>query len=144
MKRREDIGGFIMKKAIGVVTIMLFLVVEFNSCAVNLANSLGGIKKVDGTAGMILGLFMLVGGIISLCSKVYRGRIIAAIIFYCAAGVIGYYNINSYHEIKIWMLFNAGFAVMLLINLIVKWNKYIFADYSMGLPDNTKKYNKLE
>lgn len=146
VNKKGDIGGFKMKKTIGIITIILFFVVEFDSCAVNLANSFGSIKKVDGTPGMILGLFMLAAGIISLCSKIYRGRIIASILFYCAAGVIGYCNINSYSEIKIWMLLNAGFAAMLLINLIVKWSKYTFPDYEIILADNInnhKSHNKI-
>lgn len=135
-----------MKKGIGILSIILFFIVEFDSCAVDLVNLFGCVKKVDGTAGMVLGLFMLAAGIISLCSKVYKLRVIAAISFYFMAVIIGYYNIDSYNEIKVWMFINLIFAVMLLVNLTVKWDKCKFMDYTVYLSSNISlsKDKKLE
>lgn len=135
-----------MKKGIGILSIILFFIVEFDSCAVDLVNLFGCVKKVDGTAGMVLGLFMLAAGIISLCSKVYKLRVIAAISFYFMAVIIGYYNIDSYNEIKVWMFINLIFAVMLLVNLTVKWDKCKFVDYTVYLSSNISlsKDEKLE
>ena len=135
-----------MKKGIGILSIILFFIVEFDSCAVDLVNLFGCVKKVDWTAGMVLGLFMLAAGIISLCSKVYKLRVIAAISFYFMAVIIGYYNIDSYNEIKVWMFINLIFAVMLLVNLTVKWDKCKFMDYTVYLSSNISlsKDKKLE
>lgn len=137
-------GGRIMKKMIGILSIILFLIDEFDSCAVELGNALGGVRKVDGTAGMVLGLFMLVAGILSLCSKKYRGRIIASIIFYCAAAFIGYCNIGSFNEIRTWIIVNIAFAILLLINLIVKWKKYVFTEEELELIREVKIKHKDE
>lgn len=133
-----------MKKLIGILSIILFIIDEFDSCAVDLGNVLGGVKKVDGTAGMVLGLFMLVAGIISLCSKKYRGRIIAAIIFYCASAFIGYCNIDSFSEIRVWITVNILFAALLLINLIAKWKKYVFTEEELELINEVKYKHKYE
>ena len=45
-----------MKKAIGIISIVLFFVVGFQSCAAGLGNALSNNGEVSGSAGIILGI----------------------------------------------------------------------------------------
>lgn len=133
-----------MNKVIGVLSILLFIVDEFDSCAVELGNILGGGNKFSGTAGMVLGLFMLVAGIVSLCSKKYRGRRIVSIILYSVAAFIGQCNIESYSQVKIWVIVNIAFASIILMNLLIEWNQYVFTEEELKLINEIKNKNKVD
>lgn len=133
-----------MNKVIGVLSILLFIVDEFDSCAVELGNILGGGNKFSGTAGMVLGLFMLVAGIVSLCSKKYRGRRIVSIILYSVAAFIGHCNIESYSQVKIWVIVNIAFASIILMNLLIEWNQYVFTEEELKLINEIKNKNKVD
>ena len=54
-----------MKKVIGIISIVLFFIVGFQSCAAGLGNAIQNNNEASGSAGIILAFFMLIAGIIS-------------------------------------------------------------------------------
>ena len=50
----------------GILCIVLFVVVMFQSCAVGFMNTVEGSEEFSGTAGMIVAFMMLSGGIVSV------------------------------------------------------------------------------
>lgn len=113
-------GLVYMKKAIGIISIVLFFVVGFQSCAAGLGNALSNNGEVSGSAGIILGISMLIAGIITLVSKESKGLTITAIVFYILGGILGFANAGTFSDLKIWAAMDLIFAACLAIQMVKK------------------------
>lgn len=107
-----------MKKVIGIISIVLFFVVGFQSCAAGLGNAIANNGESSGSAGIFLGLCLLIGGIILLCSKNHKGMVITTIVFYGIGALIGAANVGSYKDLAIWAGLSVLFDVLLIIHLV--------------------------
>jgi len=107
-----------MKKVIGVISIVLFLLVVLQSCAAGIGNTLTGNDEISGTAGLMLAIFMLIAGIISIMSRENKGMTITSAVFYVVGGLIGITNAGSYKDLNIWGGLNLLFAALLIFHLI--------------------------
>ncbi len=107
-----------MKKVIGVISIVLFLIVSLQSCVAGLGNALSNNGEVSGSAGILLSFFMLIAGILILISKTSKGITITSIVFYVLGGIVGLSNVGSYSDLKIWSTLNLIFAALLIFHLI--------------------------
>lgn len=107
-----------MKKVIGIFSIVLFIIVEFQSCAAGLGNALSKSKEVSGSAGFILGLFMLIAGILVLVSKQSKGILITSIVLYLLGALVGFANAGTFKDLTIWSSLNLIFGVLLIIHLV--------------------------
>lgn len=107
-----------MKKVIGIFSIVLFFIVEFQSCAAGLGNAISNSSEASGSAGFILGVFMLVAGILSLVSKESKGILITAIILYILGALLGFANVGHFKDLAIWAGLNLIFGVLLIVHLI--------------------------
>lgn len=114
-----------MKKIIGIISIVLFLIVEFQSCAAGLANTIGGSKDSGGSAGLFVGFLMLIAGIITLASKQSKGMVITAIVFYALSGLIGLGNAAVYKDLAVWGGLDVIFAILLIVHL--RKNKELYS-----------------
>ncbi|MCD7806850.1 MAG: hypothetical protein LUH19_05845 [Lachnospiraceae bacterium] len=56
------------KLVIGIISIVLFVVVSFQSCAAGIGNTLIDNGEVSGASGMLLAFCMLIAGIVGVCS----------------------------------------------------------------------------
>lgn len=93
-----------MKKVLGIISIVLFFLIAFQSCAAGLGNAMEGSTEASGTTGFLLVLCWLIGGIIELPSKNSKGAVITGIVFYGLGGVLGIANVGSYKDLKIWAI----------------------------------------
>lgn len=116
-----------MKKVIGIISIILFVLVSFQSCAAGLGNALNNSKEVSGSAGIMLAICMLIAGIISLISKKSKGMTITAIVFYLIGGIIGLANVGSFKDLQIWSILNIVFAALFIFH-IIKYKSYYSKD----------------
>lgn len=107
-----------MKKVIGIISIVLFFIVEFQSCATGLANSLQNSKDAGGSAGLFVGILMLVAGILILASKRSKGIVITSIVFYVLSGLVGLGNSAVYKDLSIWGGLDVIFAILLIVHLV--------------------------
>lgn len=110
----------VWKLVSGILSMILFAVVTFQSCAVGVANSLSESEEVSGSAGILLAVLMLAGGIVSVATRkaVKNGGNIALIIFFGLAALIGFANYGSYSDLAIWSgwcLINAVLAVVAIV-----------------------------
>lgn len=107
-----------MKKIIGIVSIVLFVIVAFQSCAAGLVNGISSNHEVSGSAGLFLAFCMLIAGIISIISKYSKGMTITAIIFYAIAFIIGIANVGTvYKDLQVWSILNLIFAALLIFHI---------------------------
>lgn len=114
-----------MKKVIGILSIVLFAVISFQSCAAGLGNALQSNNEASGTAGFLLALAWLVAGIILLCSKKHKGMVITSIVFYALAGIIGIANVGSFKDLQIWSIVSFIFTGLLVFHLIKSKDTYV-------------------
>lgn len=102
----------------GILSIVLFIFVAFQSCAVGIYNSLSENAEVSGTAGIILSICMLTSGIVSICSrKGNQGGNIAMVILYGLAARVGFANAGSFADLNIWASWCAICAVIAIVGI---------------------------
>ena len=110
----------VWKLVSGILSIILFAVVMFQSCAAGVVNALEDNGGISGSVGVIVGILMLAGGIVSMATRksVKKGGNIALIILFGLATLIGFANYGSYSDLAIWSgwcLINAVLAVVAII-----------------------------
>lgn len=110
----------IWKLVSGILSIILFVFVSFQSCAAGLSNALEANGEASGTAGIMVAVFMLAGGIVSIATRKAKGKggNIALIILFGIAALVGFTNYGSYSDLAIWSgwcLINAVLAVIAMI-----------------------------
>lgn len=104
----------------GILSIILFFFVTFQSCAAGISNAMEANGEVSGTAGVMVAIFLLAGGIVSIATRKVTGKggNIALILIFGLAALIGFANYGSYSDLAIWSgwcLINAILAVVAII-----------------------------
>ncbi len=108
----------------GILSIVLFLLVSFQSCAAGLANTLSDNGEVGGSAGIILSILMLAGGIVSIATrKGNKGGNIALIVLFGLAALVGFTLAGSYADLYIWSAWCLICAAVAIFALIKTKNK---------------------
>ena len=59
----------VWKLVSGILSIILFAVVMFQSCAAGVVNALEDNGGISGSVGVIVGILMLAGGIVSILAR---------------------------------------------------------------------------
>lgn len=103
----------------GILSIVLFAIVAFQSCAAGVYNSISEKAEISGTAGIFVAFFMLASGIVSISTrKGGRGGNIAVFIMYGFAALIGFANAGSFADLNIWAGWCAICALIALFGII--------------------------
>lgn len=110
----------IWKLVSGILSMILFVLVSFQSCAAGVVNTLEDNGEVSGSAGLLVAIFMLAGGIVSVATRKSekKGGNIALIILFGLAALIGFTNYGNYSDLAIWSgwcLINAVLAFVTMI-----------------------------
>lgn len=110
----------VWKLVSGILSMILFVLVAFQSCAAGVSNALEANGEVSGSAGIIVAILMLAGGIVSVVTRKSekKGGNIALIILFGLAALIGFTNYGSYSDLAIWSgwcLINAILAIVAII-----------------------------
>lgn len=115
----------IWKLVSGILSMVLFVFVTLQSCAAGVANALEENDEVSGSAGLIVAVLMLVGGIVSVVTRKSTGKggNIALIVLFGLAALIGFTNYGSYSDLAIWSGWCLINAVLALVAMISKKNK---------------------
>lgn len=103
------------KLVIGIVSMVLFLLIAFQSCAAGIGNALADNGEVSGSAGFMLALCMLVAGIVGVAGRKSKGATITAGCFYAFGGLLGIANAGTFGDLKIWSILSFIFAVVFII-----------------------------
>ena len=87
----------------GILSIVLSVFVLFQSGIAGLGNAMAQNGEVSGSAGMIVAILLLVGGIVSIVvRKGGKGGSIALFILFGLGALMGFSNAGSYGDLKIW------------------------------------------
>ena len=103
------------KLIVGIISMVLFVIIAFQSCAAGIGNALEGNGEVSGSAGILLAFAMLIAGIVGVCTRNSKGGGIVAGIFYAIGGLIAIANVGSYTDLKIWAIISFIFAAIFLV-----------------------------
>lgn len=111
------------KMVSGIISIVLFALVSFQSCAAGISNTLEANEEASGTAGFIVALMLLAGGIVSIVTrKGSKGGNIALIVLFGLGALIGFTMAGSFADLNIWAAWCLINAVLAIVSL-VKGNK---------------------
>ncbi len=104
---------------IGIISIVLFVLIAFQSCAAGLGNALEDNGESSGSAGFFVALCMLVAGIVGICTRkgIAGGFVCAG--FYTVGGLLGITNYGSYSDLKLWSILCFVFAVIFVAGSIM-------------------------
>lgn len=98
----------------GILSMVLFLLVSFQSCAAGLGNAITNNGESSGSGGIILAILMLSGGIVSVATRksIGNGGNVALIVLFGLASLVGFATAGSYTDLNIW-------AFWCLVNVIL-------------------------
>ena len=104
----------------GIISIVLFAFVMFQSCAVGVSNSLQSNGESGGSAGLIVAIILLAGGIVSIATRNgSKGGNIALIILFALGSICGFTMAGSYADLNIW----AGWCLICVVLAVISLKK---------------------
>ena len=106
------------KMVIGIVSIVLFLIISLQSCAVGIGNTLTSSGEISGSFGLLVGLFMCIAGIVGISTRnsTKTSGSIAACVLYWIAAFLAYVGAGSYADLKIWGFISLAFGFVFLMS----------------------------
>lgn len=106
----------------GILSIVLCGIVLIQSCAAGLSNAIEENGEVSGSAGLIVAIGMLAGGIVSICTRKCKGKggSIALAIIFGIPFIIGICNFGSFSDLAIWSVWCLINAVLAIVTLFLK------------------------
>ena len=97
----------------GILSIVAFFMVAFQSCAAGIGNAMAENGEASGSAGIIVAIMILSGGIVSIATrKGGKGGNIALIVLFGIGALFGYVLAGSFSDLNIW-------ATWCLINVVL-------------------------
>lgn len=106
----------VWKLVSGILSIVLSGFVVFQSGAAGMVNAIEGNGQVSGTAGILVAVMLLTGGIVSIVSrKGGKGGNIAVVILYGLGALLGFTMAGNYSDLRIW----AGWCLVCALLAVV-------------------------
>ena len=87
---------------LGIITIVLFMVIAFQSCAAGLVNSVNQSSDSGGMAGLFVAFLSLIAGIVAIAARSSAGGAFTAAGFYIVSALVGLSNSAVYKDLSIW------------------------------------------
>ena len=106
------------KLVIGIISIVLFVIMMFQSCAAGMLDAMSDDGSVSGAAGVLTSFAMLVAGIVGIATRDSKGGGITAAVFYLLGGLIGVANAGRFGDLKIWGGLAIIFGIVFLLGSI--------------------------
>lgn len=102
---------------IGILSILLFVFVSFQSCAVGLGNTIMENEAVSGTQGFVMAIAFLIAGIIGISTRnaLSSKGMITATVFYWIGALFTLGSGDTYEDLPIWGFVAFCFGVVFLI-----------------------------
>ncbi len=104
----------------GILSIVLFFLVAFQSCAAGLGNALSANGESSGSGGIIVAIMMMSGGIVSISTRKSerKGGNIALIVLFGLGALVGFALAGSFADLNVWAawcLVNAALAIIAIV-----------------------------
>ena len=112
------------KLVTGILTLVFSVMVLLQSCAVGAYNAMEANEEVSGSAGFLVALLMIAGGVVNIATRKSNGRggSIAAFVVFLLAALVGFPLAGTFADLKIWATWCLIMAIINLV-VIIKKNK---------------------
>jgi hypothetical protein len=118
---RSSSGVRTAKLVCGIISIVVFMIIVFQSCAAGIVNVLeSNIYDVSGTAGVLLAVLMLIGGIVGITTRNNKSGGITAGVFYFAGGIIGITSLGTFTDLIVWSIMALAFSLLFIVGSVEK------------------------
>lgn len=118
----------IWKLVSGIISIVVFIIITFQSCATSVVNALEE-NETDMSAegGIFVAFSLLVAGIVSACvwRNASRGADVALFLLYGIAALLGFMSLGTFGDLEIWSWWAAICSGMAFISSFMPRNKMI-------------------
>ena len=116
----EDNQMKVWKLVAGILSIVFFFFVMFQSCAAGLVNAIEDNGGSSGSIGVFVALLMIVGGIVSISTRKADGNggNIALIVIFGLAAMCGFIGYGNYSDLVIWSFWCLINAIMAIVALV--------------------------
>lgn len=104
----------------GILSIIIFVIVEFQSCAAGVVNAIEDNGGTSGSIGFFCGILILVGGIISIATRkaIGNGGNIALIIVFGLTSLLGFAGYGNYSDLIIWSIWALVNAILAIFSFV--------------------------
>lgn len=119
----------VARTVLGILSIILFVMVAFQSCAAGLGNALSDNGEVGGSAGFMCAINLLVAGLIVLVARKTVKKapmIVAAVLMYLNL-LYSQVMAGSYKDLVIWGFLSFAFGVVYLFSVLHTKKQFIIA-----------------
>ena len=105
---------------ISIISIILFFLIAFQSCAAGVSNALGETGEVSGTGGLLVAILFLVSGIVGLVTrKSESGKgCIACCVMLWLGYLLSRAVAGSFSDLKIWGMLALIFGAIYLFSAL--------------------------
>ena len=105
------------RMVIGIISIVLFLVISFQSCAAGLSNTLSSSGELSGSAGLFTAVCFFVGGLVGLLTRnsQKKGGPIVSCVFYWFSFFLSRMFSGSFSDLRIWGVLAFIFGAVYLL-----------------------------
>ncbi|MDO5445828.1 MAG: hypothetical protein Q4F31_09450 [Eubacteriales bacterium] len=109
----------------GILCLVFCIFVMFQSCAAGLYNAVEENDDAGGSAGIMVSLLMLAGGIVSIATRNNKGKggTIALIIVFLLAALLAVSNAKVYKDLTVWAAWCGINALLAIISLFTAKNR---------------------
>lgn len=103
----------------GILSIVFAVFVFFQSMAAGIYDALGNGDSIGSSSGVVVGLILIAGGIISIVTRKSAGKggNIALIVLFVIAALLGIFMHGSYSDLQIWGVWCLICAVLAIVNM---------------------------
>lgn len=104
----------------GILSIILSVLVFFQSGIAGLSNAMENNGEIGGTAGIVVAILLLTVGIISIVFRNAnsKGGSIAIIMLCAIAALAGFAGAGSYSDLKIWSAWCVIILIMAIVSMV--------------------------
>ncbi|MCR5727751.1 MAG: hypothetical protein K6G24_09830 [Lachnospiraceae bacterium] len=110
----------VWKLIAGILSIIIFVIVMFQSCAAGVVNTIEESGGTSGSIGFICGILILAGGIVSIATRnsTGKGGNISLIILFGLSAIIGFAGYGNYSDLVVWSVWALVNVVLAVVSLI--------------------------
>lgn len=117
-KKKQQKGALATGRLVtGIISIVLFALISFQSCAAGLSNTLEQNNATSGTAGLLLAFVYLIAGIIGTATRnsASAGGPAACCVFYFIGAALTIGTGSSFGDLPVWGFIACAFGIVYVI-----------------------------
>ena len=105
------------RTVIGMLSLILFVLISFQSCAAGLGNAIDNNNSLSGTAGFCLAICMMIAGIIAICTRKSVNKIptVLPALFYWFGSLLTIGSGDTYGDLPIWGTLSFIFGLVFVV-----------------------------